>query len=160
MLIDYGLPHPGFYHPWNERHADVPLPSSRPRRPIHFLGLQDITVHIGFHGDHRSRIRCRPRSARLYESVDFFLNNGIADLLARTPYEDKRYLPLAQAVKRLAGKMGESFKVMMLGKGIDDDLSVFVGDGATLFNGDYDIPAAHKKKAKAPFSCSPSKRTR
>lgn len=56
----------------------------------------------------------------------------MTDILARTPAEDLlRYLPQAQAAQKLLSpaEMGELFKVIALGKGIDDTLLGFaLGD--------------------------------
>ena len=52
-----------------------------------------------------------------------------AELLARTPADDvARYSPQAQAVQMLISptEMGDRFKVMALGKGIDETLLGFV----------------------------------
>lgn len=132
MLIDYGLPRHEFYHP--QRNNGTLMCHYRHHAhddPFIFLGLQDITVHVDFTAIIEAGYDAGLDLLGYTSQSIFLLNNGIADLLARTPYEDKRYLPLAQAVQKLVSpaKMGESFKVMMLGKGIDDDLSGFsVGD--------------------------------
>ena len=52
----------------------------------------------------------------------FLINCGITELLGHTPAEDAgRYLPMANAVNRLLSpaEMGELFKVMAVGRGVD-----------------------------------------
>ena len=60
--------------------------------------------------------------------ANFLINCGIIDQLAQTPATDTtRYLPLANQAKRLLSpaEMGELFKVIALGRGIDRDLLGF-----------------------------------
>ena len=132
MLIDYGLPRHEFYHP--QRSSGTLMCHYRHHAhddPFILPGLQDITVHVDFTAIVEAGYEAGLDLLGYTSQSVFLLNNDIAGVLARTPYEDKRYLPLAQAVQTLVSpaEMGESFKVMVLGKGIDGDLSGFsVGD--------------------------------
>jgi Uncharacterized conserved protein, COG1565 len=133
LLIDYGFPRHEFYHPQrgtgtlmcHYRHHAHPEPFFLP-------GLQDITAHVDFtaiieagHGAGLDLLGYTTQAA-------FLLNNGVTGILARIPAEDaERYLPQAQAVQKLVSpaEMGELFKVMALGKGIDEPLAGFaLGD--------------------------------
>jgi SAM-dependent MidA family methyltransferase len=66
----------------------------------------------------------------------FLVNLGITELLARTPAEQgQRYLPLAAQAQRLLGtsEMGELFKTIALGRGVESRLAGFAhGDLARL----------------------------
>ena len=66
----------------------------------------------------------------------FLVNLGITDLLARTPPERASdYLPLAAAAQKLLSpsEMGELFKVIALGRGVEPPLSGFAqGDLSRL----------------------------
>jgi SAM-dependent MidA family methyltransferase len=60
--------------------------------------------------------------------AQFLINCGIADLLARTPAEQTAaYLPLAAGVQKLVSpaEMGELFKVIALGRGVQPPLAGF-----------------------------------
>lgn len=133
LLIDYGFPRHEFYHPQRNtgtlmchyRHHSHP-------EPFYLPGLQDVTAHVDFtaiieagHGAGLHLLGYTTQAA-------FLLNNGLTGILARIPAEDaERYLPQAQAVQKLVSpaEMGELFKVMALGKGIDEPLSGFaIGD--------------------------------
>ena len=138
LLIDYGFPRHEFYHP--QRSAGTLMCHYRHRahgEPFFLPGLQDITAHVDFtsiiESGHESGLDLLGYTT---QGV-FLLNSGITDILARTPVEDStRYLPQSQAVQKLISpaEMGELFKVMVLGKGIDIAMSGFaLGDrSATL----------------------------
>ena len=138
LLIDYGFPRHEFYHP--QRSEGTLMCHYRHRAhadPFYLPGLQDITAHVDFtavveagHGAGLDFLGYTTQGA-------FLLNCGLTEVLARTPYEDHaRYLPLAASAQKLLGpsEMGELFKVMALGKGIEDTLLGFAqGDrSATL----------------------------
>ena len=123
LLLDYGFPAHEYYHPQRQtgtlmchyRHHAHDDPFSHP-------GLTDITAHVDF-----SALAAAAGGHGLdllgYASqASFLINCGIADLLATVPAEDSaRYLPLANQVNRLLfpAEMGELFKVMLVGRGID-----------------------------------------
>lgn len=133
LLIDYGFPRHEFYHP--QRASGTLMCHYRHHahaEPFYLPGLQDITAHIDFtaiieagHGAGLELLGYTTQAA-------FLLNNGLTGILARTPVENaERYLPQAQAVQTLVSpaEMGELFKVMALGKGIDEALAGFaLGD--------------------------------
>jgi SAM-dependent MidA family methyltransferase len=59
----------------------------------------------------------------------FLFNCGLTEVLARTPAEDaRRYLPVVSAAQKLVSpaEMGELFKVIALGRGIEDPLLGFL----------------------------------
>ncbi len=129
LLLDYGFPRHEFYHPQRDagtlmchyRHHAHPDPFVLP-------GLQDITAHVDFtaiveagHGAGFDLLGYTTQCA-------FLLNCGLPDVLARIPADDTaRYLPQAQAVQKLISpaEMGDLFKVMALGKGIEEALIGF-----------------------------------
>jgi SAM-dependent MidA family methyltransferase len=116
----------------------VPLPPPCAREPFYLPGLQDITA--------ARRLSRRVVEAACEAGLDllgyttqasFLFNCGLTEILARTRSSDPlRYLPLANAVQKLVSpaEMGELFKVIALGKGIDEPLLGFAtGDrSATL----------------------------
>ncbi|WP_394778760.1 class I SAM-dependent methyltransferase [Undibacterium sp.] len=125
ILIDYGFPAAEYYleqrmqgtlmcHYRHHSHPD----------PFYLPGLQDITAHVDF-----SAMALAAQSAGLdllgyMSQAGFLLEAGIGDLLMRTPADDPlKYLPQANAVQKLISpaEMGELFKVLVVGKGVELD---------------------------------------
>lgn len=129
LLIDYGLTGREFYHPQRSsgtlrghyRHQVVDDPFFLP-------GLVDITAHVDF-----SAIAAEAEGDGLEvlgfaSQAQFLLNCGITDALeAFAPVGEIDYLREAARVKRLLSpaEMGELFKVIALGKGVDIPLLGF-----------------------------------
>ena len=128
LLIDYGFPRREFYHQQrgrgtlmcHYRHLAHP-------NPFYLPGLQDVTVHVDF-----TAIIAAAHSAGLgllgYTSQgQFLLNCGILERLAELPNESLDYIRAAGAVNKLLmpHEMGELFKVIAIGRGIDEDLCGF-----------------------------------
>jgi SAM-dependent MidA family methyltransferase len=129
LLIDYGFPRREYYHQQRARgtlmchyrhhaHPD----------PFYLPGLQDVTVHVDF-----TAVIAAAHGAGLellgYASQgQFLLNCGILDLLAELPNGSPDYIRAAGAVNKLLmpHEMGELFKVIAIGRGIDDALCGFV----------------------------------
>jgi SAM-dependent MidA family methyltransferase len=138
LLIDYGFPRHEFYHP--QRCTGTLMCHYRHRahgEPFFLPGLQDITAHVDFTAIVEAGFEAGLDLLGYTTQAGFLLNCGLTEILARTPPEDSlRYLPQAQAVQKLISpaEMGDLFKVMALGKGIDEALIGFAqGDrGATL----------------------------
>ena len=131
VLIDYGFPAPEYYHPQrssgtlmcHHQHRAIDDPLFRP-------GLADLTAHVDFSALATAAVQAGLELLGYTSQANFLLNCGITDLLAATPATDSlRYLPLANQVNRLLSpaEMGELFKVMSLGRGIDDSLLGFTG---------------------------------
>ena len=129
LLIDYGFPRREFYHPQRSegtlmchyRHHAHPDPFFLP-------GLQDITVHVDFTAIAEAGTEAGLDFLGYTNQASFLLNCGLTEILARTPADDPaRYLPLANAVNKLISpaEMGELFKVIALGRGIDVPLLGF-----------------------------------
>lgn len=138
LLIDYGFPRHEFYHP--QRSEGTLMCHYRHRAhadPFYLPGLQDITAHVDFTAVVEAGHAAGLDFLGYTTQGVFLLNCGLTEVLARTPYEDRaHYLPLAASAQKLLGpsEMGELFKVMALGKGIEDTLLGFAqGDrSATL----------------------------
>ena len=133
LLIDYGFPRHEFYHPQRARgtlmchyrhHAHA--------EPFFLPGLQDITAHVDFTGVIEAGHEARLELLGYTTQAAFLLNSGLTQVLSRIPAQDtERYLPHAQAAQKLISpaEMGELFKVIALGKGIEAPLMGFsVGD--------------------------------
>ncbi len=128
LLIDYGFPRHEFYHP--QRDGGTLMCHYRHHShtdPFHLPGLQDVTVHVDF-----TAIIAAAHAAGLdllgYTSQgQFLLNCGILDLLGGQPTDTADYVRAAGAANRLLlpQEMGELFKVIAIGRGIDEQLLGF-----------------------------------
>jgi SAM-dependent MidA family methyltransferase len=129
LLVDYGFPRHEFYHP--QRDGGTLMCHYRHRAhadPFFLPGLQDITAHVDFTAIVESGHDAGLELLGYTTQAAFLLGNGITEILARTPFEDsRRYLPQARAVRKLVSpeEMGELFKVMALGKGLDASVAGF-----------------------------------
>ncbi len=128
ILIDYGFPQREFYHAQRARgtlmchyrhlaHTD----------PTVWPGLQDITAHVDF-----TAVIAAAHAAGLellgYTSqAQFLINCGILDQLQLLPPQSPDTLRASGAVNKLLlpHEMGELFKAMALGRGIDAPLIGF-----------------------------------
>lgn len=128
LLIDYGFPRREFYH--QQRGRGTLMCHYRHHAhpdPFYLPGLQDVTVHVDF-----TAVIAGAHGAGLdllgYASQgQFLLNCGILDLLADLPSGTPEYIRAAGAVNTLLmpHEMGELFKVIAIGRGIDDALCGF-----------------------------------
>lgn len=130
LLIDYGFPQHEFYHP--QRTDGTLMCHYRHRAhddPFFLPGLQDITAHVDFTAIVEAGASAGLDLLGYTAQASFLLNCGLTDLLARTgDPASVDYLRQAQAAQKLLapGEMGEIFKVMALGKGIDARLCGFI----------------------------------
>lgn len=128
LLIDYGFPRREFYH--QQRGRGTLMCHYRHHAhpdPFYLPGLQDVTVHVDF-----TAVIAAAHGAGLdllgYTSQgQFLLNCGILDLLAAIPNGTPDYIRATGAVNTLLmpHEMGELFKVIAVGRGLDDPLCGF-----------------------------------
>ena len=127
LFIDYGFPRAEYYHP--QRNQGTLMCHYRHHAhgdPFFWPGLQDITAHVDF-----SALATNTPDLQLLgyaTQANFLINCGITDLLAETSSENvTQYLPLANQVQYLLSpaEMGELFKVIALGKGLQMSLLGF-----------------------------------
>ena len=129
LLIDYGFPRHEFYHP--QRATGTLMCHYRHHahgEPFLLPGLQDITAHVDFTAIVEAGFNAGLELLGYTTQATFLLNCGLTAILARTPAEDLlRYLPQAHAAQKLLSpaEMGELFKVIALGKGIEETLVGF-----------------------------------
>src|SRR5258706_3766283 len=129
LVIDYGFPRHEYYHPQraagtlmchhrHQAHGDV---FARP-------GAEDLTAHVDF-----SALAEAARAAGLdllgyATQAQFLVNCGITDVLGEANVENAlHYAPIAAQAQKLLSpaEMGELFKVLALGKGIEGPLLGF-----------------------------------
>lgn len=129
LVIDYGFPAREFYHP--QRATGTLMCHYRHRAhgdPFFLPGLQDITTHLDFSALARAAEVMGLEVLGYANQAQFLVNCGIADLLGEADASDvRRYAPLAAEAQMLLSpaEMGELFKVLALGRGIDAPLSGF-----------------------------------
>jgi len=130
LLIDYGFPRREFYHP--QRGEGTLMCHYRHHAhtdPFYLPGLQDITAHVDFTAIAEAGTEAGLDFLGYTTQAAFLFNCGLTDVLARTPADDpRRYLPQANAAQKLISpaEMGELFKVIALGRGIDIPLQGFI----------------------------------
>lgn len=122
LFLDYGFPQAEYYHP--QRHQGTLKVHYRHHSlddPFFLPGLADITAHVDF-----TAVAAAARDAGLdllgYGSQGrFLLDAGLLDLMAPMTPGTADYLRAANAVQKLVQphEMGELFKVMALGRGIE-----------------------------------------
>jgi SAM-dependent MidA family methyltransferase len=129
LFIDYGFPRREYYHP--QRTQGTLMCHYRHRAhadPFYLPGLQDITAHVDFSLINEAAAGSGLRCLGYATQAQFLINGGITDLMLRVPPDDAvRYLPLAAAAQKLLSpsEMGELFKMIAFGRGIDLQLKGF-----------------------------------
>ena len=137
LFIDYGFGAREYYHPLRAQgtlmchyrhhaHAD----------PFFLPGLQDITAHVDFTAVAEAAIDAGLHLYGYTTQAYFLINSGITDLLAEIDSENIRdYLPLSAQLQKITSpaEMGELFKIIAVGKGVNMPLCGFVsGDKSRL----------------------------
>jgi SAM-dependent MidA family methyltransferase len=123
VLIDYGFPQREYYHPQRNmgtlighyRHHTVDDPFTLP-------GLMDLTCHVDFSAVAVAGIDAGLDLIGYTNQAQFLINCGITEVLQRLdPNDIKIWAPQAGAVQKLLSpaEMGELFKVIGWGKGVD-----------------------------------------
>ncbi len=96
--------------------------------PFYLPGLQDITAHVDFSALARAATDAGLEVLGYANQAQFLVNCGITDVLAgENPADPKRYFPAASAAQKLLSpaEMGELFKVLAVGRGIEAPLLGF-----------------------------------
>src|SRR5450830_1152169 len=123
FLFDYGFPAHEYYfdqrvtgtlmcHYRHHAHAD----------PFYYPGLQDITAHVDFTAMALAAQEAGIGVLGYLNQSGFLLGAGIGELLLRTdPADALAYLPQSRALQKLVSpaEMGELFKVLAVGKGVE-----------------------------------------
>jgi SAM-dependent MidA family methyltransferase len=135
LIIDYGFPRHEYYH---AQRAGGTLMCHRRHQahgdPFRDPGSEDITAHVDFSALAHAATRAGLDVLGYTSQAQFLVNCGITDVLAEANVESAlHYAPLAaQAHKLLSpAEMGELFKVLALGRGVQGPLVGFArGDRA------------------------------
>jgi SAM-dependent MidA family methyltransferase len=129
LFIDYGFGAREFYHA--QRNKGTLMCHYRHHAhddPFYLPGLQDITAHVNFTDVAEAGIDAGLSLIGYTNQAFFLINGGITELLAQHDPEQLRdYLPLSAQLQKLTSpaEMGDLFKVIALGKGMDASLSGF-----------------------------------
>ena len=129
LLIDYGFGRREYYHP---QRAQGPLMCHYRHRahdePFFLPGLQDLTAHVDFTAVAEAGIDAGLKMLGYTTQAQFLINSGITGLLEGQAGDAPvaRFV-LAAGVQKLLSpaEMGELFKVIALGRGIDAPLLGF-----------------------------------
>lgn len=129
LLVDYGFPRHEFYHP--QRSSGTLMCHYRHRAhddPLLYVGLQDITAHVDFTAIAEASTDSGLSLLGYTSQALFLLGCGLDELATQVDQSDARaYLQFTNEVKKLTlpHEMGELFKVIALGRGIDMPLAGF-----------------------------------
>ncbi|WP_019937196.1 class I SAM-dependent methyltransferase [Bordetella sp. FB-8] len=129
LLVDYGFPQSEYYHPQrmggtlmchlrHHAHAD----------PFAAPGLQDITAHVDFTAMADAALASGLDVLGYTSQARFLMNAGLLQILGRQDAGDAQaYARLAAPVQKLLSEaeMGELFKVLAVGRGLDTPLMGF-----------------------------------
>jgi SAM-dependent MidA family methyltransferase len=129
FIIDYGFPAHEYFHAdrgtgtlmchhRHRAHGDV---FARP-------GLEDLTAHVDFSALARAGQEAGLDILGYATQAQFLVNCGITDVLGEANVENAlRYAPLAAEANRLLSpaEMGELFKVLAVGRGVERPLAGF-----------------------------------
>lgn len=130
VLIDYGYPRDEFYAPLRARGTLMCHYRQRAHEdPFLWPGLADMTGSVDFSAMAEAGFDAGLDVLGYTSQGQFLLNCGVLDCLARRePEGAASYARAASAVRRLtmAREMGESFKVLALGREMDTPLLGFV----------------------------------
>lgn len=128
LLIDYGFPRTEYYHP--QRLQGTLMCHFRHHahdQPLILAGLQDITAHVDFTAMADAALEGSLDVLGYTSQARFLMNAGLTDLI-RLPGEDPalRARQLAAVNTLLSeAEMGELFKVLAVGRGLDGPLLGF-----------------------------------
>jgi SAM-dependent MidA family methyltransferase len=131
LLIDYGFPQREYYHP--QRGEGTLMCHYRHHAhgdPFWLPGLNDLTAHVDFTAIAEAGYEAGLDVLGYASQGAFLLNCGLAQLLEARRADaaaDVAYATLAAGAQKLISpaEMGELFKVLLLGKGIEEPLPGF-----------------------------------
>ena len=129
LVADYGFPQTEYFHP----QRSMGTIACHYRHHVHgdpfwLPGLQDVTAHVDFSALARAAAAGGLELLGYASQAQFLVNCGITDLLGKEdPADAARFLPAAAAAQQLLSpsEMGELFKVLALGRGVNRPLMGF-----------------------------------
>lgn len=136
LLIDYGFGAGEYYHP--QRSGGTVMCHYRQQAhadPFFLPGLQDVTAHVNFSAIYQAAIAHGLHLLGYTNQADFLINCGITDVMSRISPDTTDYLKLAAQAQKLLSpaEMGELFKVIAFGRGIEEPLLGFARGDKSRF---------------------------
>lgn len=129
LLVDYGFPEREYYHPQRDMGTLMCHYRHRAHGDVFFHpGLQDITAHVDFTALARAAAHGGLEVLGYASQASFLVDCGITEVLeAEDPRDVARYAPRAAEAQKLLSpaEMGELFKVLAVGRGVDQPLLGF-----------------------------------
>lgn len=129
FIIDYGFPRHEYYHP--QRAAGTLMCHYRHTvhgDPFAHPGKEDITAHLDFSALAGAAVEAGLEVLGYATQAQFLVNCGITDVLSEANLENAlHYAPLAAEAQKLLSpaEMGELFKVLAVGRGVQRPLLGF-----------------------------------
>ena len=129
LLVDYGFPAAEFYHP--DRSQGTLMCHYRHHTlddPFFYPGLSDITTHVDFTAVAQAAADGGLDVLGYTSQASFLMNCGMLEVMGQTTTDDaKAQAKQSHAANMLLSpaEMGELFKVIGLGRGIDAPLAGF-----------------------------------
>jgi SAM-dependent MidA family methyltransferase len=129
LLIDYGFPRREYYHP--QRAAGTLMCHFRHHShadPFFAPGVQDITAHVDFTAMADAALAGGLDVLGYTSQARFLMNSGLMQLMGQLdPSDAQAYARAIAPVQKLLSEaeMGELFKVLAVGRGIDQPLIGF-----------------------------------
>lgn len=137
VLVDYGFGCNEYYHP--QRNQGTLMCHYRHHShddPFYLPGLQDVTCHVDFSSVYEAMKDTELDLLGYTTQAHFLLNCGIVEILSLVSADHiNEYLPLSNQLQKLTSpaEMGELFKVIAIGKNIQQPLIGFTtGDKSHL----------------------------
>jgi len=131
LLVDYGYPRHEYYHPqYREGTLMCHYRHRAHGNPFLWPGLQDITAHVDFTAVAEAGAAAQLDVLGYTSQAWFLLDCGLDSLLqAAGPTDSAAYLRQAREAKTLIlpGEMGERFKCIGLGRGLEGTVPGFRG---------------------------------
>lgn len=128
IFVDYGYSGHEYYHPQRSDgtllchyrhhvHAD----------PFSYIGLQDITASVDFTAVAQAAVNAGLDVKGFTTQAHFLLSCGLDEFVSLSATDDKKLLQTGRQAKLLIlpGEMGERFKVIALGRNIQEKLMGF-----------------------------------
>ncbi len=132
LLIDYGFPQHEYYHPQRaEGTLMCHLRHTAHADALAWPGIQDITAHVDFTAMADAALAGNLDVLGYAAQGRFLLNAGLSDhLQALQASHPAAYARSLNAVQKLVSEaeMGELFKVLAVGRGVEDVRGFEIGD--------------------------------
>ena len=128
LLVDYGFPRNEFYHPDRAQGTLMCHYQHRAHtNPFVNVGLQDITAHVDFSALAQAATDAGIDILGYTQQAAFLMSLGILELVDVESSDTTHHLTQTNQIKKLTmpSEMGELFKVMALGRGIEEPLQGF-----------------------------------